>query len=248
MSTVLTSLPVGERVGIAFSGRARHVGGGGLDAGEGRHPVRLHGRPRPVRRAGPGQACPDAPRATAPRRRAWSTAAPSSSTKGWWRCSAGVPHHHRRPDLLQHHAARAGGHRHAAGASHAGRRRRHLGRRLDVQGQRHRALLPLRPPRQRQPAHLQAVAGRGLRGRARRPSGDERVAQRPGLPTATPRRRPTRPTPTSGGRPTRPSCSSTSTRAWTSSSRSWVCATGTRPCRRRRRRRRSASTRAGRCR
>ena len=45
-------------------------------------------------------------------------------------------------------------------------RRRHLGRRLDLQGQRHRALLPLRPAREPGPAHLQAVA----RQRLRRPS------------------------------------------------------------------------------
>ena len=56
-------------------------------------------------------------------------------------------------------------------------RRRHLGRRLDVQGQRHRALLPVRAAREPEPAHLQAVARPGLRRRARRPHGDERVAR-----------------------------------------------------------------------
>ncbi len=61
-------------------------------------------------------------------------------------------------------------------------RRRHLGRRLDLQGKRHRALLPLRAARQREPAHLQAVARRSVRGRARRAQGDERVAARAGLP------------------------------------------------------------------
>ena len=68
---------------------------------------------------------------------------------------------------------------HAAGAGDAGRRREHLGRRLDLQGQRHRALLPLRADGQPRAAHLQAVARRRLRpgaGRARR---DEQVAHRP---------------------------------------------------------------------
>ena len=52
MSRVLHRMPVGERVGIAFSG--------GLDTsaavawiGTGRRPLRLHRRPRPVRRARP---------------------------------------------------------------------------------------------------------------------------------------------------------------------------------------------------
>ena len=40
----------------------------------------------------------------------------------------------------------------------------HLGRRLDLQGQRHRTLLPLRPAGERRAACLQAVAGRRVRG------------------------------------------------------------------------------------
>ena len=56
-------------------------------------------------------------------------------------------------------------------------RRRDLGRRLDLQGQRHRALLPLRPAREPDAADLQAVARRRVRRRARRPQGDERVAR-----------------------------------------------------------------------
>ena len=43
-------------------------------------------------------------------------------------------------------------------SSRCGGRRPHLGRRQHLQGQRHRALLPLRPARQPEPAHLQAVA------------------------------------------------------------------------------------------
>ena len=81
--------------------------------------------------------------------------------------------------------ARPRGHRHHAGPRHARGRRRHLGRRLDVQGQRHRAVLPLRPARQ--PGRC-ASTSRGstptssheLGGRAR----DEPVAHRarPALP------------------------------------------------------------------
>ena len=67
-------------------------------------------------------------------------------------------------------------------------------------------------------------------------------------PTGTARRRPTPPTPTSGALRTRPSCSSCSTTGWTSSSRSWVCATGTRPSSSSPRTSRSGSTPAGRSR
>ena len=74
MSKVLTSLPVGERVGIAFSG--------GLDTSvavawmrdEGRHPVHLHRRHRPVRRARHRRRPRPRPASTAPRSPAPSTA------------------------------------------------------------------------------------------------------------------------------------------------------------------------------
>ena len=84
------------------------------------------------------------------------------------------------PHLLQHHAAGPGRHRHPAGAGHAGRRRRHLGRRLHLQGQRHRALLPLRAAGQPPAPGVQALAGRCLRERAGRPGRDEPVPRRPG--------------------------------------------------------------------
>ena len=86
-----------------------------------------------------------------------------------------VPHLHRGRPVLQHHAARPRRHRHAARRRDEGRRRQHLGRRQHVQGQRHRALLPLRPAREPEPAHLQAVARPGVHRRARRPQGDVRV-------------------------------------------------------------------------
>ena len=60
----------------------------------------------------------------------------------------------------------------------AGGRRPHLGRRQHLQGQRHRAVLPLRPARQPEPADLQAVARPAVHRRARRPQGDVRVPRR----------------------------------------------------------------------
>ena len=95
-----------------------------------------------------------------------------------------LPRAVRGPRLLQHHAPRPCRHRHHARPGDARGRRRHLGRRLDVQGQRHRAVLPLRPADQPGPPDLQAVVGRRLRARARRPARDEPVAgrARPALP------------------------------------------------------------------
>ena len=98
-----------------------------------------------------------------------------------------------------------------------------------------------------QPADLQAVAGRRLRrassAAARRcPSGWSPTA----CPTGTAPRRPTPPTRTSGAPPTRPSRSSTSTPASRSSTRSWACGSGTPRSRSPPRTSRSASSRAGR--
>ena len=91
----------------------------------------------------------------------------------------GVPHPLGRACLLQHHAARPGRHGNPPGPGDARGQRPDLGRRLDLQGQRHRAVLPVRPARQPAPADLQALAGRGLRDRARRPQGNVGVAPRP---------------------------------------------------------------------
>jgi hypothetical protein len=86
-----------------------------------------------------------------------------------------------RRHLLQHHAAGPRRHRHHAGGGDEGRRRPHLGRRQHLQGQRHRALLPLRPAGQPAAAHLQALAGPALHRRAGRAQGDERVPGGPRL-------------------------------------------------------------------
>ena len=158
--------------------RPRHLRRGGLDARPGRGPVHLHRRHRAVRRArhlrrtGPR---PRVRRRDRPRHRLQDPAGGGGAGRARVRR---LPHPLRRPRVLQHHAARPGRHRHHAGARHARGRRRHLGRRVDVQGQRHRAVLPLRPARQPRAADLQAVAGRRLRARARRPRGDEPVADR----------------------------------------------------------------------
>ena len=170
---------------------------------------------------------------TAPSRAASSTASRSWSTRGSSRCSAArSTSRSAGRTLLQHDAARPRRHRHAAGAGDARGRRRDLGRRLDLQGQRHRAVLPLRAAREPDAAHLQAVARPGLRRGARRPPRDVRVAAaRATCRTARRPRRRTPPTRTSGARRTRRSGSSTSTSRWTSSSRSWACGSGTTPSR-----------------
>ena len=184
MSKVLTALPVGERVGIAFSG--------GLDTSVAVAWMRDKGAIPCTYTADIGQydepdidGVPD--RALALRRRDRPRRGlqdrPRRGGAGRHRLRR-LPHPLRRPRLLQHHAAGPCGDRHHAGARDARGRRRHLGRRLDVQGQRHRAVLPLRPARQPRAADLQAVARRRLRARARRPRRDEPVAHRarPALP------------------------------------------------------------------
>ena len=89
VSKVLTSLPVGERVGIAFSG--------GLDTSvavawmreKGADPVHLHRRHRAVRRARHQRRARAARCSTAPRSPAPSTAAASWSRRAWprWRAA-----------------------------------------------------------------------------------------------------------------------------------------------------------------
>ena len=184
MSKVLTSLPIGERVGIAFSG--------GLDTSVAVAWMRDKGAVPCTYTADIGQY--DEPdisgvpgralrvrRRDRPRGRLPGLAGRGGPGRAGLRR---VPHPLRRPHLLQHHPARPRRHRHDAGAGDARGRRRHLGRRVDLQGQRHRAVLPLRPARQPRAADLQAVAGRRLRPRAGRSRRDEPVAHRarPALP------------------------------------------------------------------
>ena len=121
---------------------------------------------------------------TAPSSPVPSTASRSSSRRVW-RPWPAVRSTSGRPDASTSTPPRSDAPSPARCSSdHARGRRRHLGRRLDLQGQRHRALLPLRPHGQPAAAHLQALARRRLRGPARRPRRDEPVAHRarPALP------------------------------------------------------------------
>ena len=168
MANILQTLPAGEKVGIAFSG--------GLDTSaalhwmraKGRHPLRLHRQPRAARRTGLRR--DPAPRAAIRRRKGAADRLPRAARGRRARRAAvrRLPHLDRRRPLLQHHADRPRRHRHDARRRDEGRRRAHLGRWQHVQGQRHRAVLPLRPARQPEPAHLQAVARSDVHRRARR--------------------------------------------------------------------------------
>ena len=163
---ILGSLPVGERVGIAFSG--------GLDTCCALAWMREHGAipyaftadlgqyDEPDIAAVPGEGEAVRRRGGGARRLPRRARAPGPRGAPVRR----VPHPHRGPHVLQHDAARPRRHRDDARARDGRARRRDLGRRLDVQGQRHRALLPLRPARERVAADLQAVARRRLRRRS----------------------------------------------------------------------------------
>ena len=152
MANILQHLPAGEKVGIAFSG--------GLDTsaalhwmrGKGRDSLRLHREPRPARRARLRR--DPAARAAVRRRAGAPDRLPRAAGRRRARRAAvrRVPHLDRRRRLLQHHADRPRGHRHDARRRDEGRRRQHLGRRQHVQGERHRAVLPLRAAGQPEPA------------------------------------------------------------------------------------------------
>ena len=149
---------------------------------------------------------------TAPRRRASSTAARSWCTKASPRMqSRRLPHLDRRHHLLQHHAARSRRYRHDAGRGDEGRRRQHLGRRQHLQGQRHRALLPLRPARQ--PERCASTSRGSTSCSSTSSAAAPRCRQfltsaRLRLQDVAARRRPTRPTPTCWAPRTRPRISS----------------------------------------
>ena len=172
MPNILQRLPVGEKVGIAFSG--------GLDTSAALHWMRAKGAIPYAYTANLGQ--PDETDYAEIPRKAMTYGAEKArlieSPRGAGRRGDGgaavrrVPHLDGGADLLQHHAARPRRHRHHARRRDARRRRQHLGRRQHLQGQRHRAVLPLRAAGQSQPAHLQAVARSTVHRRARRPQGN----------------------------------------------------------------------------
>ena len=205
-------------------GRPRHLGRRGLDARQGRRPVHLHRRHRPVRRA-----------------RHQRRARPGASQYG---AEIARAVDCRRPLVEEGLAAIACGAFHIRSGGRAYFNTTPLGRAVtgtmlvramhedgvDIWGDGstfkgndierfYRYGLLANPDA----AHLQAVARRRLRHRARRPARDEPVAHRATTcPTATARRRRTPPTPTSGAPPTRPRPSSTSTSRSRPSSRSWA--------------------------
>ena len=202
----------------------RHLRGRRLDARQGRRPLHLHRRHRPVRRARHRRRARPGPavrRRDRPRRRLQAAAGRGGPGRAGLRC---LPHPLRRPRLLQHHARSA-----APSPARMLVRAMHEDG-VDIWGDGstfkgndierfYRYGLLANPDA----ADLQAVAGRRLRARARRPRRDEPVAHRarPALPRQH-RRRPTPPTPTSGAPPTRPRPSSTSTSRSRPSSRSWA--------------------------
>ena len=119
MSKVLTALPVGERVGIAFSG--------GLDTSVAVAWMRAKGAVPCTYTADIGQydepdiaSVPDPGHAVRRRARPRGRLPARAGRGGPGRAGLrGVPRPLGRADLLQHHPARAGGHRHDAGSGHA---------------------------------------------------------------------------------------------------------------------------------
>ena len=212
VSKVLTSLPVGERVGIAFSG--------GLDTSVAVAWMREKGAvpaPTPPTSASTtsptSTRSPAAPASTAPRSRAWSTARTALVEEGLSAIACGAFHirsggktyFNTTPlgrvvtgTLLVRAMNDDGVDIWGDGSTYKGN---------DIE-RFYRYGLLANPA----PAHLQALARRRLRHRARRPPRDVRVADRPrpALPRLAPRR-PTPPTPTSGAPPTRRRRSSSST-------------------------------------
>ncbi len=223
MSKVLTSLPSGEKVGIAFSG--------GLDTSVAVAWMREHGAVPCAYTADLGQydepdlaGVPDRARAYGAEIARIVDCRAALVEEGLVALACGA-FHIRSAGVTYFNTTPLG--RAVTGTllvtRDAVRRRRHLGRRVDLQGQRHRTVLPLRTAGQSAAAHLQALARRGFRRRAGRPHGDEPVAAASATcPTAPASRRPIPPTPTSGAPPTRRRRWSSWTPASRSSSRSWV--------------------------
>src|SRR6266508_1549130 len=180
MTRILQQLPVGERVGIAFSG--------GLDTSAALHWMRSKGAVPYAYTANLGQ--PDESDYDEIPRRALQYGAEKARlidcrrqlvTEGLaaLQCgafhitTAGLPYFNTTPigravtGTLLVVAMREDG-------------RERLGRRQHVQRQRHRAFLSLWPPRESRLAHLQAVARSGVHRRAWRPPGNVGVHARSG--------------------------------------------------------------------
>ena len=158
MSKILESIPVGEKVGIAFSG--------GLDTSAALHWMRQKGAIPYAYTANLGQ--PDEPdydeipQTRSAIRRRKSAADRLSKAAGGGRTRGAsvrrVPHFHGRRALLQYDPDWTRRHRNDARCGDERRRCSHLGRRQHFQGQRYRTFLSLRPAGESGPAHLQALA------------------------------------------------------------------------------------------
>jgi hypothetical protein len=132
MSVILESLPVGQKVGIAFSG--------GLDTSAALHWMKQKGAIPYAYTANLGQ--PDESDYDEIPRKALEYGAEKARLidcrgplvrEGIAALQAGrLPHHNGWSSLLQHHAHRPRGHRHHARGRNEGGRRPHLGRRVNV--------------------------------------------------------------------------------------------------------------------
>ena len=158
MPKVLMKLPIGQRVGLAFSG--------GLDTSVAVAWMRENGAIPYTYTADLGQYDETDISGIPGRARAYGaeiarlvdcTAVLVEEGLGALSCGAFHIRSAGRPTSTRPRWARGDGHH--AGPGDEGGRRPDLGRRFHLQGQRHRALLPLRPHGQPAPADLQAVAG-----------------------------------------------------------------------------------------
>ena len=178
MSTILKSLPKGEKVGIAFSG--------GLDTSAALLWMKQKGARIFAYTANLGQ--PDEADYDEIPRKALEFGAEKARLvdcrtqlvhEGIAAIQSGAFHISTGGiDVLQHHAPRSRRDRHDAGVGHEGGRRQHLGRWLHLQRQRYRAVLPLRPADQSELADLQALARPAVHRRAGRPRGNVGVPDR----------------------------------------------------------------------
>ena len=178
MSTILKSLPKGEKVGIAFSG--------GLDTCAALVWMKQKGARVFAYTANLGQ--PDEADYDEIPRKALEFGSEKARLvdcrtqlvhEGIAAIQSGAFHISTGGiDVFQHHAARSRRDRHDAGRGDEGGRRQHLGRWLDLQGQRYRAVLPLRPADQSEPQDLQALARPAVHRRTGRPRGNVGVPDR----------------------------------------------------------------------
>jgi len=145
-NTILQNIPVGQKVGIAFSGGLDTSAALLVDEAKGRPALRLHRQPGPARRertttksrARPWNTAPIKARLVDCRHQLAAEGIAALQSGAFHITTAGVTYFNTTP-LGRAVTGTMLVMRHEAG------RRQHLGRRLHLQGQRHRALLPLRP-------------------------------------------------------------------------------------------------------